>query len=328
MSQGVWGRLKQLRARGELDRLQDATADALARGDATAAASTARRTVEVLTAVDPRHPDLPVARYALAVALLAGDDPAAAEHEASQALAELPTPAPADLPRRVILEVLASAAEKRGDDVATLARLRDLVADAEASPHGDERDRRLATASTRLGLALARGGRGEEGWPQLARAVALRRQRLGRDDLLLAEALHNAATHRLAGSPPDEAAARFEEAIRIARAAGEAGRVLEEAALHNLGVVREEQGRDDEAQRAWEQALERRQARLGPDHHSLRATIVRLARLRERTGSILHASVLYERALRLARAELGDDHEVVRALAAWRRDVVGADEPS
>lgn len=319
-------RWRAWRTRSERARLEDEIAEALARGDSGRAASNARRCVDVLTQVAPDHPDLPVARYALAAALLAAGDAEGADNEGALALASLPVPPPADLPRALVLELLASAAEKRGEAAALEQRLRALVEEAERGSHGAPRDLAIATASTRLGLALARAGRADDAWPHLARAAALRNARLDASDLLRAEALHNAATHRLGGAPLEEAAARFEEAIAAAAAAGDRGRELEEAALHNLGVLREEQGRDDDARQAWESALERRQARLGPDHPSLRATLVRLAQVRQRTGSTLQAGVLYERAHRLARAELGDDHEIVRALGALRRDALGGRE--
>ncbi len=316
-------RYREWRTRAERERLENEVADALARGEPERAASTARRSVDVLTQVAPDHPDLPVARYALAAALLAAGDAAAAEEEGQRALDALPSPPPPDLPRAMILELLASAAERRGHAASVEQRLRALVEDVERLTHGRDRDLRLAAASTRLGLALARAGRAADGWPHLARAVALRKARLGPADLLLAEALHNAATHRIAGAPLDEAARRFDQAISIAAASGDEGRELEEAALHNLAGLREEQGRDEDAQAAWEKALERRQARLGMEHPSLRATLVRLARLRARTGSTLQAGVLYERAFRMARGELGEDSEVARALLAWRRDTLG-----
>jgi tetratricopeptide (TPR) repeat protein len=305
----------------ERQRLESAMADALARGDHPAAVSAGRRCVELLTvSLGPDDPELAVARYALAAALLASGDAEGAGREGELALVgATPRSEPS---RSAILELLASAAERRGDDAALEAHLRSWIAEIEREPHGPDRDLRLATASTRLGLALARAGSADDAWAHLARAVALRRSRLDASSLLLGEALHNAATHRLPSSSVEEAAARFEDAVRIAGAAGDAGKPLLEAALHNLGVLREEQGDDDRARDAWERALAARQERLGKDHPSLRATLVRLARLRERTGSQLHAAVLYQRALDLARAELGDDHEVVRALAAWRRESV------
>jgi tetratricopeptide (TPR) repeat protein len=319
-------RWRAWRTRSERAGLEDEIAAALARGDADQAASTARRCVGLLTQIDPEHPDLPVARYALAAALLAAGDAEGADREGQRALAALPTPPPADLPRVLLLELLASAAEKQAESTALEQRLRALVEEAERQPHGAPRDLAIATASTRLGLALARAGRADDAWPHLARAAALRKSRLPPGDLQRAEALHNAATHRLGGAPLEEAAARFEEAIAAAAAAGDRGRELEETALHNLGALREEQGRDDDARRAWESALERRQARLGHDHPSLRATLVRLAQLRQRTGSTLQAGVLLERAHRLARAELGDDHDIVRALGHLRRDALGGGE--
>jgi tetratricopeptide (TPR) repeat protein len=275
---------------------------------------------------DEGHPDLLLARYALAAASLGGGDPAGALEEGSAVLGHL-TPSSKEPTREAVLELLLSAASAAEDGALVVTHGGALVQAAEASSSlGPEaRDLRLATASTRFGLALVRVDKAEAAWPHLSRALVLRRVRLPKGDLLLAESLHNLATHRLSGSAPDEAVGRFEEAVRIADAHSARGGALAEAALHNLAVLLEDQGRDEEARAAWESALGRRQARLGPDDPALRPTLVRLARLRERTGSTLQAAVLYERAWQLARAELGPEHATVVALEAFRRDATFGD---
>lgn len=305
------------RTRGERSRLEAALADALKCGSPESVALAERFVALVVQAFGAEHPEVGVARYTLGAALLAAGDAEGALREGRAASVllgpEAVAPSPID-----VLQLVASAASRGDDADATVASLRALAAAIEASPTGESRDLRLAEVDTRLGLALAKKGSADDAWSHLSRALVLRRARLGARDLAVGESLFNLATHRIASASTDEAAARFEEATRIAEACGDRGASLREAALQNLGGLREEQGRDDDARAAWEQALALRQGRLGMDHAELRPLLVRLGQLRERTGSPLVAGVLFGRAHDIARADLGDSHPITRALAEWK----------
>lgn len=310
-------RFYEWRHRGERMRVEVELATALREEQGAPAVALGEKMVALAErSFGAEHPEVGVARYTLGVALLGTGDFAGAQREGDAALRLLPDDS-ASPSRLEVLRLLARAAQRSEVAADAVTRFRALATAVDGQPHGEERDLELAKVDTHLGHALIELGRPDDAWSHFSRALVLYRSRLGSRHHLVASALFNLATHRIAASSLDEAALRFEEAIAILEREGE--RVTLGACLHNLAALREEQGRVDDARSLWERALATKQAEWGMDDGRLRATLVRLAQVCERTGSALIAAALYGRAHEIARVDLGEEHKITRALAEWKR---------
>jgi CHAT domain-containing protein/Tfp pilus assembly protein PilF len=172
------------------------------------------------------------------------------------------------------------------------------------------RDRALQEARQLYveGVSLNRAAKYAESLPLIERALEIREKTLGREDPLVAEALHTLATiYRTKGDN-----AKAEPLLQRALAIRE--KVLGEehpdaaASINGLAILYREKGDYDKAEPLFRRALAIREKVLGAWHPDVASSLDSLARVYREKGDYGRAEPLYQRALAIREKAQGPDH--------------------
>jgi tetratricopeptide (TPR) repeat protein len=165
-----------------------------------------------------------------------------------------------------------------------------------------------ASIRTALGETYYYLGEPKPALEQTERAVALRRQVLGRDHPDTLKASDNLAHFYMDVGRVDEAIALLSDSLARRRAALGPDDPATITSKNDLAVIYQAAGRLPEALPLYEEALRQRRTKLGPDHPDTLYSINNLASVYRVLGRFPEALPLYEEALRRRRATLGPGH--------------------
>jgi eukaryotic-like serine/threonine-protein kinase len=159
-----------------------------------------------------------------------------------------------------------------------------------------------------IGGTYRRLGLGERARPQLEKALALRRQRLGPEHADTLEAVDELANVLLDQGKLAEAEPLLRQNLDVSRRVLGPEHVQTLNALNNLASLLQEQGKLAEAEPLWRQNLEIRLRVAGPDHPDTQAALNNLAGLLHAEGRLAEAEPLYRQSLEGLRRLLGPEH--------------------
>lgn len=169
-------------------------------------------------------------------------------------------------------------------------------------------DMRAADASQELTFVIGNElGKREVGsaWGAVAEATA---RRIGPDSLEHANALRSSAITWIMQGEIDEAAKRFEHALRIAQNTPDAPDLLLARALGDMGNLEMSRGALPAARDYYERSLQIRAEVFGQGHPARNIDELNLARLAEAEGNLDEATDRYRRALELLEGRNQPNH--------------------
>jgi tetratricopeptide (TPR) repeat protein len=166
-------------------------------------------------------------------------------------------------------------------------------------------DARLATSENRLGTALTRLGRYEDGRRHFGAALAIRRRVLGVDHPQTAEVENNIAVSYEDEGRTDEARAHYERALAVLEPIPE---YPKGSLYNNLGNLENAAGNFDKALRHHEAALADRRARLGPAHAEVAMSLGNIGSVHMSAGRLDRAVAILREVVLLRRRALGESH--------------------
>ena len=139
-------------------------------------------------------------------------------------------------------------------------------------------------------------------------SLAIRREILGEDHLLVAESLQNLAVLRR--EMGDEAAAEplLREALEIQRKHGATDTALYAKALNDLAALLEEKGDLETAEKLYSESLALKRRLLGSEHEDVARGLNNLGRLRHRKKDYQGAEQCYRQSLTMRRKLFGEIH--------------------
>lgn len=166
----------------------------------------------------------------------------------------------------------------------------------------------LAETLDELGDTQRYAGRLADAEPNLERALALRRQRLGPAAPKVAQTLNNLALVYVDEGEYEKAEAAHRDALRIRRAALEPRHPDVSNSLSNLGILMRTRGRYAEAEQLLREAVEIRRATLGGDAPVLANSLGTLGGVLADQGRFSEAEPMLREALAIRRKTLGPKH--------------------
>jgi serine/threonine-protein kinase len=139
-------------------------------------------------------------------------------------------------------------------------------------------------------------------------SLAIRREILGEDHLLVAESLQNLAVLRR--EMGDDAAAEplLREALAIQRKHGATDTAVHAKALNDLAAVLEEKGDLETAEKLYTESLALKRKLLGSEHEDVARGLNNLGRLRHRQKDYQSAERYYQQSLSMRRRLFGEIH--------------------
>jgi tetratricopeptide (TPR) repeat protein len=169
----------------------------------------------------------------------------------------------------------------------------------------------LATSLDHLSKLYFDQGRYLEAEPLLQKALALRKDLLGKEHLGVADSLdHLANLYATQGRYPD-AEVLYQNALEIYQDNLPGSYPLVASSLNNLANVYEAQGRFGEAEPLYQEAIHLFQQKFGKEHTLVSSSLNNLANLYAKQGRYLEAEPLYKRALDIDKRLLGENHPSV-----------------
>ena len=151
-------------------------------------------------------------------------------------------------------------------------------------------------------------GRLERAEAPQGRALATRREILGKEHPDTLNSIHNMGSLLEAQGKLTEAEPHFREALETRR------RVLGNehpdtlGSINNMGVLLEAQGKLTEAEQYFREALETRRRALGNEHPETLNSMNNMGTLLHNQGKLIEAEPYYREALETRRRALGDEH--------------------
>ncbi|MBI1950451.1 MAG: tetratricopeptide repeat protein, partial [Acidobacteria bacterium] len=161
--------------------------------------------------------------------------------------------------------------------------------------------------------ALWRGGKSRDAETRelASRAVAVKEERLGRDDPGVATSLVNLGIVCSDAGDYEGAEAAYRRALAIRESALGADHPDVARVLNNLGVVAFHRGEYEKARGLHQRALTLREKALGPEHADTGTSLSNLALVSSVTGDYTTARPLLERAVAIREKALGPRHPYV-----------------
>jgi serine/threonine protein kinase len=159
-----------------------------------------------------------------------------------------------------------------------------------------------------VGVNYRCAGEAAKGVPFLERAVALRKQVLGRDHEQTLDALNSLAVCYGAAGKMDLAQTLLEETLKLQKAKLGPDHPGTLASMNNLASEYSAAGKLDLALPLLEELLQLIKAKLGPDHRHTLTSMNSLATAYQDAGKLHLAVPLYEETLKVRRAKFGPDH--------------------
>lgn len=169
----------------------------------------------------------------------------------------------------------------------------------------------VAASNNRRAFALCEKGQYGKAEPLYLRAISLYERALGRDNIEMANCLHNLATLYDHQGRYEEAESFYLEAANLLREIPGDNRSYRANSLDNLSTMYVDQKRYEEAENLCRQALSLRQQALGSDDPAVANSLHNLGSLYLDQGRYEEAEPLLKRAVSLNQRTLGKDHHNV-----------------
>ena len=254
-------------------------------------------------AAQPQTPDWQTLDARAAALYLKGDLPQAiAVAEASLAIARSPRESGKSLDRLGFLHYTAGNLPQGEKELRRSLQVRQDAFGADSLDY--------AETANDLAMVLRDLRRMDEAITLASRAVAIREQRLGHGDLLLAESLDTLGT--IQGLSGDYAAGvtTFERAMNIHEERDLASRASEEygTLCVNLAGTYQRLGRYAVAETTFRKGLDALRVKPGTAHPAYAASLLAFAAFEVEIGKYSEAERLYDEGGTLMRSELGDQH--------------------
>lgn len=170
-----------------------------------------------------------------------------------------------------------------------------LLLVASASAQAQDGDLKEASQLSQQVVKLYNEGKYEEALPLARRAVEIREKLLGKEDLLVADALSNLGTVLTAMKNYSDAQSQYEKALSIYEKAYGESSLKVCGALDNLGWLNYGANNNGKAESLFQRSLVIKEKLLGPDHAEVAQAVESLARFYQRTGKYDKSISLYKR---------------------------------
>ncbi|HLF84355.1 MAG TPA: TonB family protein [Blastocatellia bacterium] len=155
----------------------------------------------------------------------------------------------------------------------------------------------------------------DEAIPLAKRALEIREAKLGREHLLVADAVQNLANLYLQKRRYAEAESLYKRWLSIAEKKFGRDSIRLVGTLDQLGWLNYALGYDNKAEELFQRALSITEKALGPTDHETAQALLRLGQFYERGTYYKKALTSYKRALEIKEAKLGPEHgEVIELL--------------